>query len=149
MLPAVRTIIVGYDDGEASRRALERAADVAAATGGELVVVTVAEVVVSPERSVTGELLDAAPVSIEATEPPDVAAALVHAREYLARRGVEADFLWAAGEPAATLLEVAKERDADLIVIGTHHESLLERLFGASVTDEVTHEARCDVLVVR
>jgi nucleotide-binding universal stress UspA family protein len=53
------------------------------------------------------------------------------------------------GEPAQALLDVADERDADLIVVGARHDvSLAERLLGTVATD-VVRRAPCEVLIVR
>ncbi|WP_290055960.1 universal stress protein [Amycolatopsis solani] len=53
------------------------------------------------------------------------------------------------GDPAVALVNVAAERDAELIVIGARHErSVAERLLG-TVAAEVLKRAGCDVLVVR
>ena len=43
---------------------------------------------------------------------------------------------------------MARERSADLIVIGSRELSTLHRLLGQSVSDAVSHGARCDVLIV-
>ena len=53
------------------------------------------------------------------------------------------------GDAAEALLEIAGERDAQLIVIGARQDvSLAERLLG-TVAAEVVRRADCDVLVVR
>jgi nucleotide-binding universal stress UspA family protein len=53
------------------------------------------------------------------------------------------------GEPAQALLDVADERDADLVVVGARHDvSLAERLLG-TVATEVVRRAPCEVLIVR
>lgn len=43
----------------------------------------------------------------------------------------------------------ARDVDADVIVIGTEHKNLIERLLMGSVSSGVVHRAACDVLVVR
>ncbi len=53
------------------------------------------------------------------------------------------------GEAATGLVTTARERGADLIVLGAIHDrSLADRLLGSTAT-EVTKRATCDVLVVR
>ena len=53
------------------------------------------------------------------------------------------------GYPALTIVRVAEEIEADLIVIGTGDRSWLSRLFEPSVSMSVTSDAPCSVLVVR
>ena len=136
----MKRIVLGYDDTEASQRALERAAQLAKAFESELVVTSVAPVVVSIGRSAGG---------IDSTDPPAKhAAELAHAREYLEGQGVAADYQSAHGDPAETIAQLAQERGADLIVVGTREPNVLQRLLGQSVSESVSHKAHCDVLIV-
>lgn len=52
------------------------------------------------------------------------------------------------GDPAAEIHKVAKEVQADLIVIGTHGHSGLKLLLG-STANGVLHGVKCDVLAVK
>jgi nucleotide-binding universal stress UspA family protein len=133
-------IVLGYDESEAAKRALERAAAIAKGFGSELIVASVAPVVHSVGRT-------AGPIDI--TDPPAAhVEELKHAKTYLEGEGLKADLIPALGDPAETIAEVAKERDADLIVLGTHEPSVIGRLFGQSVTEQVAHKVQCDVLIV-
>lgn len=133
-------IVLGYDESEAAKRALERAAQVTKALGSQLIVTSVAPVMVNIGRS-------AGPG--DPTDPPsEHIAELKRAQSYLEGEGIQADYVPAMGQPAQTIAELAKERDADLIVLGTHEPGLLGRLFGQSVTETVAHKVHCDVLIV-
>ena len=135
----MKTIIVGYDDTEPAKRALERAADLAGAFGSRLIVTSVVAVVTS-----------AAPRSI-GTDPEDEGvheAQLAAAKAFLTGRGIEADYIEALGHPAESIVEAAVERGADMIVVGTREPGFAQRLLGNSVSDAVAHRAHCDVLIV-
>jgi len=133
-------IVLGYDESPAAKRALERAGQMAKALGSELIVTSVAPVLANIGRSVgPGDPADPPEAHIEE---------LHHARSYLEGEGIQADYVPAMGHPAPTIAELARERNADLIVLGTHEPSLLGRLFGQSVTDAVAHKVHCDVLIV-
>ena len=133
-------IVVGYDESEPAKRALERAAELAKAFDSELIVTSVAPVLTNIGRSVgPGDPAD--PPSAHVEE-------LKHAQTYLEGEGVQADYVQALGHPAQTIAELAKERDADLIVLGTREPNLIARLFGQSVSDQVAHQVHCDVLIV-
>ncbi len=84
--------MVAYDDSDAARRALDRAADLAG-YGSTLTVVSVAS---------EGDRYQAGPLD--------------QAREQLVRRQMAAMYLQPVGEPAAELVETARELDADLVV---------------------------------
>jgi nucleotide-binding universal stress UspA family protein len=62
--------------------------------------------------------------------------------------GVPATISVAAGDPAYEILRLAKELEADIIVIATHgHGGWRHFLFG-SVAEKVVRQAPCPVLVV-
>ena len=54
-----------------------------------------------------------------------------------------------AGPPAETIVHVAHERDADLIVIGTHGRTGLSHVLLGSVAEKVVRLAPCPVLTVK
>lgn len=53
------------------------------------------------------------------------------------------------GDPAREILAVAAEADCDLIVMGTHGRSGLERLLLGSVSERVLRKARCPVVMMK
>ena len=122
MSTRARTIVVGYDGSDSSRRALDAAADLVG-YGSTLSVVTVRN----------GELGRDIPRS---------------AREHLQQRHVEARYHEPTGEAAEQLVEVAESLGADLVVVGRRNRTPLRALLG-SVSSRVVRRAHCDVLVVR
>jgi nucleotide-binding universal stress UspA family protein len=136
----IQTILVGYDESDASRRALERAATLAKALNARLVVTSVAPVT----TTAVGRSIGADPVDTAA----DHLAELAHARTYLDGEGLSADYIEAVGHEAESILAAARDRSADMIVVGSRELSVLQRLLGQSVSDAVAHGASCDVLIV-
>ena len=162
----MKTIVIGYDGSDAAERALGRAADIAQAFSARLVVVSVSgpATVAAPVSGFgpTAELVPPAvagpvapggtvplPKPVSAQEPEELARRqLERARTSLARRKVETEYLVELGDPAERLLEVADQRDADLIVVGSRERGFLERLLGRSVDEAVARRAERDVLLV-
>ena len=54
----------------------------------------------------------------------------------------------AVGQPISAILSIAREREADLIVMGTHLRHGWRRALLGSVSEGVMHGARCPVLTV-
>ncbi|HEX5195191.1 MAG TPA: universal stress protein [Solirubrobacteraceae bacterium] len=137
----MQTILIGYDDSAAAGRALQRAATLAKALDSKLVVTSVAPVT----ETTVGRSLGADPV----TPASEHLAELACARNQLEQMGVAASYIEAVGHEGEALIAAAKDRGADLIVVGSEHSSLVGRLLGHSVPDTVAHHAPCDVLIVR
>jgi nucleotide-binding universal stress UspA family protein len=128
---ALKTILVAFDDP--TTETLGRAADLAEALGSTLIVTNVAP----PADSRAGA--DSERVAQERLD---------QARMYLEERGLAAELIPSVGPPAEAIVALARERNADLIVVGTRKKGFLERLVEGSVNQEVLRRAPCDVLVV-
>ena len=96
----------------------------------------------------------------EGTAGADLRATLADAQRWAEREagervgaareaGITARSVVRAGVPERQILDVAAEEAADLIVIGTHGRSGLERALLGSVADHVIRLAPCPVLSVR
>ena len=152
--PLYESIVVGYDGTEPAEHALARAAALSKAAGGKLVVVDVAGAMpLDGSDGAFGLTPYSYPyASVEAAELADDALWKVHRRKveaFLAERGVEAEFAGVVGQAAGELVDVAEQRNAGLIVVGTRDPGMLERVLGGSVSRGVAKHAHCDVLIVR
>jgi nucleotide-binding universal stress UspA family protein len=68
----------------------------------------------------------------------------------LRARGFAVDVVvTASGSVSATLLEVAAERDAELLMVGSRSHNLVRKVFLGSVTREVIRQANLPVLIQR
>jgi nucleotide-binding universal stress UspA family protein len=143
------TIVVGYEDAEPARLALDRAIDEARSSGGHLVVVAVVELPLDPEGPQSFGTLDDTPAQmIPLVEPPELEGALAAARERIESAGVSADYVWDVGEPAGAIIAAARDRGAELVVVGKGHHGRLARWLGADTAAEVERGAGCKVIVV-
>jgi nucleotide-binding universal stress UspA family protein len=132
------TIVLGYDGSGCAHCALEAAVESARAYGDRIVVAFGAGAHASGEGADRRELVrrmgddwaQEALAAIRAGGIDDVEAAVVDAR------------------PAEALLQVARERDARMIVVGTHGEHPLTGAVLGSVPHKLLHLSRVPVLVV-
>jgi universal stress protein A len=63
--------------------------------------------------------------------------------------GIESEFLIRKGRPADEIIAAAKEKDIDLIILGSRGKSALSSLLVGSVARNVVNHAPCPVLVVK
>lgn len=71
------------------------------------------------------------------------------AADRLRQAGLRATPVVVEGDPAHALLHAAEERQADLILLGTHGRTGLARLMLGSVARNVLHHAHVSVLIAR
>jgi nucleotide-binding universal stress UspA family protein len=142
-----KRICCPIDFSDASRAAMEVAADLARRFGADLVLLHAypipgytfpdGSVVASPKMM--QDLADQAQKHLE--EWRGDAEKLLGAPRVTAEKAV--------GEPAAEILEVAKQARADLIVMGTHGRTGLEHALMGSIAERVVRRAHCPVLTIR
>ncbi len=70
-------------------------------------------------------------------------------RDLLRQDGVAADSVVKEGNPAKAIVEAAAENDCDLIVLGSHGRTGLDRILIGSVSQQVVVQAKCPVLVAK
>ncbi len=132
-------VMVGADDTETAKRAVEVATDIAAMYGAKMHIVTAVErgahnVDFSPE--------------FKQVHTEDDGQALLQTLSFIAKkRDIEPALHSVKGDAAHALLEKAKELGTDLIVVGNRGMRGLHRVLG-SVPNSVSHGAHCSVLVV-
>ena len=135
-----RNVVIAYDGSEGARAALARAAEIAARDGASLTVV-----------EAIGEKLPAlVPGAPRGAAPKEAAEARRQLRSAI--EAIDPDLEaspWVVGGPAAKgVLIVADDIEADLIVTGSRAHGRIARTVLGSVSTEILHGSRCDVLVV-
>jgi nucleotide-binding universal stress UspA family protein len=145
----MRRILVGYDGSDGGRRALDRAVAEARESPARITVLSVVRLPLDPEGPRNfGTLDDVSPdEGAPLSPPPSVVEHLSEARGRLAAAGVDAELIWAAGEPGRTIVDAARRIRAHVIVLGEHHHGFLSGLFGGDVDAAVQREAGCDVIL--
>jgi nucleotide-binding universal stress UspA family protein len=134
-------IMLGYDDSEPAKKALDLALDLASKYRSSLDVVSVVRppeylsekdslAVVDNSRSIQKRMLQSLRPKVDAL-------------------GVNARFEVLVGSPGDQLLHYAEHEYVDLIIVGHTGKSFLEALRMGSVSKQVMQHAPCAVLVVR
>ncbi|HZD39524.1 MAG TPA: universal stress protein [Terriglobales bacterium] len=145
---ATKKILYATDYSKASARALDEAVRLARQNDAELLVVHVIEPVTP---YVTGEDFGSAELymKLEETTKKEAEFSMNKLLDKLQTSKVKAKGLLLKGTPDEQIVNTAKRRNADLIVIGTHGRTGLSKLFMGSVAGKVVSTANCPVLTVR
>ena len=143
-------ILVGLDGSGNALRAATQAAVLATQFGSELHLVTVTRPYkVSPElqRYLKAENLLGEPKYVM----DEMTVAIVTEAEDMAKRNGVQHVVAAVreGKPARTLVDYARARDVDLIVVGSRGIGEVEALLLGSVSQKVSLLSECSVLIVR
>ena len=134
-------ILVPTDLTEASAMEARKARALANVSGAKITVLHVVDYV--PPRHIVHGL----------PENPSSASALVkqaksHLSKWVEEAGIEdSECVVEVGSPRRIIIDTAKERGVDLIIMSTQGERGIARIVG-STTHGVLRDARCDVLVV-
>ncbi|MBA9006060.1 MULTISPECIES: universal stress protein [Thermomonospora] len=142
-----RTILVGTDGSDSSFRAVDAAARLSADAEATLVLVTAYHPMSERERLSAADRLGDLAYKVQGATPAEDA--LRAARERAVAAGATAiEEVAVQGDAVDVLAKVAKERGADLVVVGNRGlNSLAGRILG-SVPANLSHRAPCDILIV-
>jgi len=141
-------VMIGVDDSPCSQAALEFVRRVSWPSDTTLMVVS------SVELPVSAYAADYAPVNIELGAWLDDLTKyhqqVVSRDETVLRSaGLRVASCVLQGDPRETLIEEARRERADLVVVGSHGRTGLDRLLMGSVASHVVTHAPCSVLVVK
>jgi universal stress protein A len=138
-----RHVLAAIDFSEITSRVCTQASDIAQRYGASLTLVHVVEpIIVDPIY----EVMPAIPVELELKQ---IEIARQRTRELGEKYGVPSEKCRVeTGSTKAVIVHLAREIQADLIVLGSHGRHGINLLLG-STASAVMHSAPCDVLAVR
>ena len=145
-MPVWKKILCAIDFSPPSRVALLQAAELAALHGAELSLLHVREI--PNVRAQLGMM----------PSPPEAYDLLLNESwNQLQRAGTEAEAIARAkvalelveGTPVDEIVRSARDREVDVVVLGTHGRTGVRRAVLGSVAERVVRHAPCSVLVVR
>ena len=137
-------VVVGTDGSDTATEAVRRAAEIVRSRGGQLHLVTVLDDSArSPlTEDVPGEFLRSAGT------PGARADGILKRTTQSVAEGLDVATHVESGDVVDVLTRVADAVAADVIVVGNRRPALMPKFIAGSIADRLTHQARCDVLVV-
>lgn len=139
---AFERILVAIDGSRPSEHALAKALELAALTGARIFALAV-EGPLPAYAATIGEVEE-----VMREKDAFFATLAERARRLAAEAGVELEVELRAGHAAELIVQVARERRADLVVLGHRGHFLRDHLLG-STADRVSEHAECPVMIVR
>jgi nucleotide-binding universal stress UspA family protein len=143
----MRRILFASDFSKASAKAFAKAIALARATQADMTIlhVLVPFAPLVPEQYIRGATLDQLNADARRWGQRQLDGLTAKAKN----GGVRAGSLMMTGDPAEQIVRAARSKRADLIVLGTHGRTGLNRLFVGSVAQRVIASASCPVVTVR
>ena len=140
----MRSIVVGTDGSAGAETAVRWTIDLARGRDASVCLVSAFPGAESLSEPLAGTARQ------ERVRLVDVAEELLArtAREF-ADAGIPVETESREGDPAAVIIAVAEERDADLVVVGARGETALRRFLLGGVAGKLVHHAPHSVLIVR
>lgn len=142
----MKPILLATDGSPSAQAATDEAFALAGALGAPVVGVCVAHVTLPAYAGYYG--YGEIAYEMQMTEKAHVQEVLSQLRDSAAEAGVTCTTVGLDGPAAAAICHEARERDARMIVIGSHGWGRAGRLLHGSVSTAVLHEAPCPVYVV-
>jgi nucleotide-binding universal stress UspA family protein len=144
------TIVLGYDGSPCSTAALDEAVALAHGLGRSEVVIVYCH---EPPPGLSCELDPACAAAKELRDyergvEEDVQPMLHAAAERVRDAGVQTEVLMVWDDPARALIDIARQREARLIVVGSHGEGPLAGALHHCAPYELLHRSSIPVLVV-
>jgi nucleotide-binding universal stress UspA family protein len=136
-----KRILVTLENSSSDARILGHVRELASALKSEVILMHVADGWAA--RNVTALQLR------ESQEMRDDMVYLEKCCAELEAAGVEADALLASGDPSTEIVAAAEREQVDLIAMATHGHRFLNDLVRGSVANEVRHQCKVPVLLVR
>jgi nucleotide-binding universal stress UspA family protein len=142
------SIVVGTDGSATAGEAVRQAMELATSVGAKVYLVSAYEP--TPEGRLRDERAQI-PADLQWMVNPreDVEATLAEGAELIREKGIDVETLAREGDPADAILDVAEEKNADLIVVGNKGMTGAKRFLLGSVPNKVSHHAPCSVMIIR
>jgi nucleotide-binding universal stress UspA family protein len=145
-----KTIVAGTDGSESANAAVRQAVQIAKLSGAKLHLVSAFKAVPSIAMAAPDALSQlSTPVdNWEEEMTKEASKMLEQLVDEAKKEGVDTESHVVEGDPAEVIIEIADDKNADLIVIGNRGMTGATRFLLGSVPNKISHHSPCSVLIV-
>jgi nucleotide-binding universal stress UspA family protein len=144
---ACKGILVATDGSKYSEIAAKEAVSMSKSCGSNLFIVTAVHAESSAPLDIVSSQMQKD--LIAGKEMATAEKSIRTVKELAEKEQVKSEAYIYAGSPADVIIHTAKEKKADIIVVGSHGRTGIDRLFIGSVAERVIGTADCATLVVK
>ena len=141
----IKSIMVTIDFSDYSKRALKYAVDFAIQFNSKMFLIYVVEPIIYPADFSMGQIaIPSADLDLQSRANEEL--------QNLAKTigsGLHVETIIKTGKPFIEIIDTAKEKDVDLIIMATHGHTGVEHLLFGSTAEKVVRKAPCPVLTLR
>jgi nucleotide-binding universal stress UspA family protein len=141
----IKSIMVPIDFSEYSKNAFKYAIDFAKLFNAKMYLIYVVEPIIYPADFSMGQVaIPSADIDLQTRANEE----LINLAKTIGS-GLQIETIIKTGKPFFEIIESAKEKDVDLIIIATHGHTGVEHLLFGSTAEKVVRKAPCPVLTLR
>lgn len=138
-----KKILLATDGSENARRAADEAAGFARELSSHVILVYIIQTPPSQSRMVQANF------DVHSLLEEDAKLRIQNIIDTFEQEKLPYTLKVAIGDPAGLIIEIAEKEKTDLIVIGSRGFGTIKGVFLGSVSQKVTHYAKCPVMVVK
>lgn len=149
----IKKILVAYDDGSQARKALDAAIEVAANTGAEIYLVAAfaLPIVYQGTIALDGIYPDNTAIInyLQDNNHAHLGEILVEAATKVQEAKIPVHTEILDGNPGRVICQFAEDKGIDLISVGSHNRTGINRFFIGSVSNYILQHVKCLVLIAK
>lgn len=135
------SLLVAVDGSESAKKAFEKSIYLAQKCNSKIDLVHVVQCELGGDSANTFEIIE--DLTNKAKKM------LEEYKNQAAKNNISIQIMVTQGDPAKVIIELAKAKSYDLIIMGTRGRTAFQELLIGSVSQKVMHHASCPVMVVR
>ena len=135
------SLLVAVDGSESAKKAYEKSIYLAQKCNSKIDLVHVVQCELGGDSANTFEMIE--DLKNKAKKM------LEEYKNQAAKNNISIQIMVTQGDPAKVIIELAKAKSYDLIIMGTRGRTAFQELLIGSVSQKVMHHASCPVMVVR